>query len=327
MVKIIVSNEYVESYQASNQWTSYHALILDEYGRVLPNDFLISLILCRNNCLLTLLTVYLKPDVYDEETGLLSVAFQLPPSDIIPPGDCIIKLRWYDQIHDSTPYEAGESRGVPYCIADIRTIKVENESVESQAEAPGYWLSYYATLTDGYGNPLPEDVYVKLYLGDVEVAAVTLASDVYDVEKKQVAIAFQVPNLGEGLYHLRLVWDEQVSQQYPPHKYLADSSLGLPFQVVREALVVVTNEWVEKSWLSVGEWTSYHATVYDAEGDAVPRSFPFRLFLGNRIVARGVFAEDIYDPLSKEAKIAFQVPYDMPEGTYVIRLEWDGCLA
>ena len=188
-------------------------------------------------------------------------------------------------------------------------------------------MSYYATLTDGYGNPLPEDVYVKLYLGDVEVAAVTLAPDVYDVEKKRVAVAFQVPNLGEGLYRLRLVWDEQVSQQYPPHKYLSDSSLGLPFQVVREVPVIVTNEWVEKSWLSVGEWTSYHATVCDAEGDAVPRSFPFRLFLGNRIVARGIFAEDIYDPLSKEAKIAFQVPYDMPEGTYVIRLEWDGCLA
>jgi len=89
--------------------------------------------------------------------------------------------------------------------------------------------------------------------------------------------------------------------------------------------VVVSDEYVE-SYQGSEQWTSYHAIVYDAEGDSVPREFAFRLLLGDRIVARGVFAEDIYDPSSKEAKIAFQVPYNLPEGTYPVRLEWDSCL-
>jgi len=106
----------------------------------------------------------------------------------------------------------------------------------------------------------------------------------------------------------------------------SSSGVSLTVETVVWHDVVVSNERLEKSTMLEGESQSYIATVTDENGNAIQSWFRVRLAAydssGNRwgTLAEVSFAPDIYDPDTKEVRIAFNAP---PAGNYTVKLEWD----
>ena len=158
----------------------------------------------------------------------------------------------------------------------------------------------------------------------LENAGVNLSSDVYDPTTKKLKIAFQAPDLAEGDYPIKLSWKTQVVNG---NGYMHGESTGTTFHLTKDVRKVdVTNEYVEKTPLNPGESTTYYATVFDERVEAILSNFATKLFLDDpnkTVVASPSFAPDVYDPITRQASIAFQVPSDLPSGVYRVKLRWD----
>lgn len=393
--KVIVSNECA-TVQGAGQWASYCAVLLDEDGNRVFEDFIVQLYLDGR----VVTCVYLKPDIYNPY-GEVRIAFQVPKE--YSPGKYRMYLHWPKQMDPKTltVYLEGDSPGLTYTVAPSVKVSISNCSI-LHPQAPGQWTSFRGVLLDEFGNVLPEPFYLQIFsssdvpvhvpiseflgytdsvkrvfrtsyrvdvaypvtvkidgvevpkeayvvhedsiefykapssggcpgmkvtadytaytAGSFPLGGVHLSSEVYDREGK-LQFSFQVPLEFQGkTYPAWVAWGTQVVSNIC---YLSGSSDVLPLVVTTDVRdVVVTNEWVEFSHVYPGDWTSYHATVYDEKGEALPEEVPTELLLGERVVARAFLTPDVYNPVTKEVKLAFQVPTDVSPGTYPVRLKW-----
>jgi len=323
-VRIDVDEEEVElKAQGSGQWTSYYARILDENGVALPRDFVVTLtMLGELGEQWDVASVALNEDVYDRATGKVKIAFQVPNAQ---PQNCLLKLRWEDQAlwADDTVvyYLRGSSYGADFKIAEEREVVVTDESTDISAQGKGQWVSYYATVLDSKGEKLPDDFVASLTLDNIEVVSFSLVPDLYKDGK--LALAFKVPeDISETEYKLGLRWRAQPSR-VTEVKYLEGSSPGVSFKVAIESSVKAENEWVEKTTLRHGETTSYHVTIYDAETlSGLPENFVITLMLDETKLFDISLAPNVYDPATREARIAFTIPYGISAGTHRIWIKW-----
>lgn len=264
------------------------------------------------------------PDTYDEQ-GRVCISFTVPEN--ITPGTYPLKLEWRSYVLVTadnplgTKYE-GDSYTVDVTVIVAKNVIVTGETVE-HAQAPGQWVSYIATMEDETGNSLPSGFYVNLNMEGLENVGVNLIEDVYNPTTKQVKIAFQVPDLPEGDYPINVSWETQVVNG---GGYMHGESVGASFHLTKDVRKVeVTNESVEKTPLSPGESTTYFATVFDEKVEAILASFATELALDDpnkTVVASPSFAPDVYNPATRQASIAFQIPTDLPAGTYRVKLQW-----
>jgi hypothetical protein len=297
---------------------SYYATMTDNAGNPLPEKLPCTLKLDGT----IVSAFYLAPDIYDPTTKRASVAFKVPAD--ITPGTHTLTLEWQSYVHVTpenplgTKYKAG-SYAVNVTVVKALKVVVYGEIVE-HPQAPGQWVSYMAKLQDENGNALPQSFYVRLMLDGLQVGGVNLKPDVYDPTSKVVKIAFQVPDLPEGFVNVKLSWDTQVVDT---GGYMSGESAGAPLQITRDIRkVYVTNEWVEKTPLYAGERTSYHATVLDERSEPVLSTFATELVLDGNVVAAPTFKSDIYNPITREASISFQVPTGLTPGAYRVKLRW-----
>jgi hypothetical protein len=106
-------------------------------------------------------------------------------------------------------FQAGSSTGVTVQVAEVRTLVVTNESVEKTVLMPGQSLSYYATIFDNTGAPIPSAFQARLMLDTTLLVAFSFAPDVYNPTTGRLALAFTVPSVAPGTYTIRLEWDAQ----------------------------------------------------------------------------------------------------------------------
>lgn len=298
---------------------SYYATMADDVGNALPEKLPCTLKL--NGTVVA--AFYLSPNVYNPATKKASISFTVPED--INPGTHPLTLEWQSYV-DVTPTNPlgtkyrGENHTVNVTVVKALAVSVSDETVE-HPQAPEQWVSYKAKLQDESLNPLPPDFYVRLMLNGLQIAGVNLKPDVYNQSTKVATISFQVPSaLAEGYYIIKLSWDTQVIDT-KGYKY--GKSAGASLHVTKDIRkVYTTNEWVEKTPLAPGERTSYYATVLDERAEAMLPTFATELLLDGTVVAAPTFTPDIYNPATREASIAFQVPSDLAPGAYRVKLRW-----
>lgn len=150
-------------------------------------------------------------------------------------------------------------------------VTVEAEEVEGAA-ASGDWTSYKAKIKYDE-KALPENFITQLMLDKYVVSAVRMMPDVYDPATFDLAIAFQVPPLDVGTHSLKLNWYGQAfakdafSYAIPP-----GNSAGVNFTLAKPIGLLVGDESVEHPQ-APGHWSSYHATMTDADGQSLPSRF------------------------------------------------------
>lgn len=106
-------------------------------------------------------------------------------------------------------YPSGFSTGVTIERAALRTVIVTSESLETTVAIPGDTLSYYATVFDNLGEPLPVTFTARLMLDTTLLVAFSFATDVYDSVTGSLALAFTFPDVAEGTYTVYIEWDRQ----------------------------------------------------------------------------------------------------------------------
>ena len=318
-IEVNVTEEKVEHPQAIGERVSYICTIYDEDGNPLPRTFYVELFLDE----IKVAGVNLSEDVYNTEKKEARISFEVPD---VSTGWHMLKLKWPTQTRNGKAFPSGESSGTKFGVTDdVRTVTATSGSIETPFLVPTLAVSYSAIASDNLENPLPETLPCELKLGDRIVSAFYLKPDVYDPTTKEVAVAFTVPeDIQPGTYELTLRWHEHVHTT-------PDNPLGTKYKEgtytilveVREALnVSVTDEHAEHPQ-APNQWVSYIAKIFDQNGNALPESFYVRLFMDDVQVGGVNLKPDVYDPTTGEVKIAFQVPSDVSEGDYLLKLKWD----
>lgn len=284
---VVVSNEKILHPQAPGQWTSYKAVLLDEFRNVLPEKF------------------YVQLFVHSDSLT------HIPISEFLGFTNGYV-TKFY------TTYK-------PIDRASDVTVKIDNVEVSP--------TEYTINYTDGiieFSSPPPKGEccpgssitadYTAITSGDFPLGGVYMSSTVYDSDGN-LEFAFKVPeDFTDGTYSVWLGWGNQVVNE---EKYLSGQGSKLPLVVTTDVRnVIVDNEWIELPQVYPGDETSYHATIRDNKGEALPPEIATELLLNNTVVTRAFLAPDVYNPITKEVKLSFKVPEDITPGTYTVKLKW-----
>ena len=284
---VSVSNEKILHPQAPGQWTSYRAILLDEYGKTLPEKF------------------YVQLYVHSDE------AVHIPVSEFIG----------FTNGYTSRFYTSYK----PIDRASTVTVYID----ESEVSEDKYTVNYEDGVIE-FLEPPPKGEkcpgssvtidYTAFTSGDLPLGGAYMSSDVYDSDGN-LEFAFKVPeDFTEGTYSVWLSWGSQVIDE---KKYLEGNGLKLPLIVTTDVRqVIVENEWIELPQVHPGDKTSYHAVMHDEKGEALPPEIATELLLDNTVVAKAFLSPDVYNPITKEVKLAFKVPEDVTPGTYTVKLKW-----
>jgi hypothetical protein len=258
--------------------------------------------------------VSLVPDVYDKNVKTANIAFEVPN---LPVGTHMLKLEWLNMVVDNVKYLEGHSTGIIFEVILPTEIVVTDEKAFNQAA--GQWTTYTATMVDEDGNVLPRSFYVKLFVDEVQVAGVNLDENVYNTDKKEVAIAFQVPEtMAAGWKTIKLKWEAQVADG---KSFPAGESSGIQFGVTGDVKhIEVAGVELEKPHLTPTLKTTCFVEMAVVEtGDRVPETLPLTLQLGDWEPV-GTYP-DVYDDQGRVC-ISFTVPENIAPGIYPLKLEW-----
>jgi hypothetical protein len=293
--KVNVSDEKILHPQAPGQMTSYKAVLLDERGNLLPEKFYVQLFVYSNDL------THIPISEFIGFTDGYTTKFYTSHKPIDPSAD--VKVYIDDLIVPSTEYTVDYENGL---------IEFSNPPLKGECCPGAEVTAEYTAITSGI----------------FPLEGVFLSSDVYSNDGV-LEFAFKVPeDFKAGTYRVWLGWGSQVIGTL---KLEEGTGEDLPLVVTEEERnIIVINEWIELPHLSPGEETSYHATAYDDKYDPLPPTLPAELVLKpidvspeppEQVLAKTFLAPDVYNPITKEVKIAFTVPY-VPEGTYKVYLRW-----
>jgi len=258
--------------------------------------------------------VSMTPDVYDSSTKLAKIAFEVPN---LPVGTHTLQLEWVNMVIDNIKFLKDTSTGLNFEIIPPTEIVVTDEQTANQTV--NQWTSYVATIADENGDPMPRSFYVKLFMDNIQVAGVNLSEDVYNVDAKKVAIAFQVPaDATSGWKTVKLKWDAQVANG---KAFPAGESAGTRFGVVADVEHIEVTEFaLEKPYLTPTlKLTCFVKMDVVETKSRVPETLPLTLQLGD-YEPIGTYP-DTYDDQGRVC-ISFTVPEDITPGTYPLKLEW-----
>jgi hypothetical protein len=286
--RVQVSDAVILHPQAPGEWTSFKCTIKDDTGAVLPEKFYLQIFSSSDT------PVHVPISEFLGFTNGVTKRFKTS----------------YKPIDRNSPVK----------------VYIEGEEV-SEAD---YWVGYDDGFIEFYTPPPKGGAeycpgmsitidYVAFVTGEFPLGGVYMAKDVY--KDGVLQFAFKVPeDFKAGSYPVWLKWASQVigglkyAEGESPRKWLVVTT------DVRN--VIVRDEWIEFPEIAPGEETSYHATVTDEYGQPLPPEVPTELLLDNRVVARAFLYPDVYNPITREVKLAFKVPEDLKPGVYTVRLRW-----
>lgn len=289
---VMVSKQTILHAQAPGQWTSFKCKILDEFGNPLPESFYLQLF-CHSD-----LPAHVKISEFIGFTNGFNRKFYTSYKPI----DAKFGVKVYIDGSEVSPANY--------------TVDYANGVIE--------FLSAPPKGTSCPGSSITAD-YVAFTSGDFPLGGVSLVDSrktggVYNVMTGELQFAFRVPeDFSGGMYPVWLRWGGQVIGETKFVEGEGSKKFLIVTTDVRK--VVITDEWVELLHLYPGQETSYHALVYDERGEALPETVPAELLLNGVVVARAFLAPDVYNPVTKEVKLAFKVPDNTPGGEHTVKLK------
>jgi hypothetical protein len=286
--KVQVSDAVILHPQAPGQWTSFKCTIKDETGALLPEKFYLQIFSSSDT------PVHIPVSEFLGFTNGVTKRFKTS----------------YKPIDWNSPVK----------------VYIEGKEVPDT----NYWVNYTDGFIEFYTPPPKGGAeycpgmsitidYVAVVTGEFPLGGAYMGADVY--KDGVLQFAFKVPeDFKDGSYPVWLRWADQVIGNL---KYAEGESYRKWLLVTTDVRnVVVRDEWIEYPEVKPGQETSYHATITDEYGEPLPAEVATELLLGDRVVARAFLLPDVYNPITKEAKIAFKVPEDLTPGVYTVKLKW-----
>jgi len=286
--KVQVSEAKILHPQAPGQWTSFKCTIKDEFGGLLPEKFYLQLF-SRSD-----IPVHISISEFLGFTNGVDKRFYVSykPIDQASPVNIYIK----GQRVSDTDYWVNYTEGY----------------VEFYTVPPKGGFQYCP------GMAVTID-YVAVPTGEFPLGGIYMSVEVY--KDGVLEFAFKVPeDFKAGSYPVWFRWGSQVIGDL---KYLGAESVEKTLLVTTDVRsVVVRDEWLEFLQRYPGQETSYHATLTDEFGEPLPPEVATELLLDTTVVARAFLSVDVYNPITKEAKISFKVPPETVPGSYTVKLKW-----
>jgi hypothetical protein len=294
---VLVSNAEILHPQAPGQWTSFKCTVQDDFGQLLHNGFYLQILSSSPEPVhIPIISEFLG------FTNSINKRFYVS----------------YKPINGDSPLK----------------VYIEGKEVSNI----DYWVNYDEGFIEFYNAPAkggPEYCpgmavtvdYVAVVTGNIPLGGVVTSPDVY--KDFVLQFAFKVPeDFKAGTYPIWLKWGIQVVGNL---KYSGGESNMATLLVTTDVRnVIVKYEWLELPMLYPGQKTSYHAIITDELGEPLPPEVATELLLKRNepypteeiVVAKAFLSSDVYNPISKEAKISFTLPKDTVEGVYTVKLKW-----
>lgn len=358
--KVIVTSEDAQA-QGVEQWATYCAVLLDEDGNSVFEDFIVQLYLDTR----VVACVYLRGDIYNPETGELRMVFQVPKE--FTAGKYHMHLYWHAQMDPATliTYLEGDSPGITYTIVPSRHVNI-SDCVILHPQAPGQKTSFKATLLDEFGVALPEKFYLQIFSSS-DVPVHIPISEFIGFTNGLHRQFYTTYRIDEGFVEVKVYFDEEevLETDYVVHSRASfeDEYLGIGdgettefyteyAPIVPDSLTVyvdkvkVTNYSVDYSMgkvtfitapkkdvvITVNYTTEFGAieflTVPPTEGCCPGRSITvdYVAFTAGDFPLGGVYMsrkpEGVYDPATGELEFAFKVPEDFLGKIYPVWIGW-----